>query len=255
MPIARAGEALSGTEQKPDATPGNPFPADNLIDSGLVSTSAETPQIAKHEQNSGHGEGPIYNIFALYFQMRRLSLSVRGQVLLAKRMATGARTSGNMRSDTLRRFQVHDERFRICRRDFADCCTARLAAQRSDGNLSHAAAFAGISGADGAPAVPSGRSRADLPAAFDQDRRLSGRLRVLPAERALRRRCGSGSAARSGAGDCCGARGGGAGCDAILHGRGVAAGAGGQGIRKSFADGARSCNAGTGSVLHAGDVE
>jgi hypothetical protein len=56
MPIARAGDALSGTEQKPDAIARNPFPADNLIHSGLVSISAETQQIARHKQNSGHGE-------------------------------------------------------------------------------------------------------------------------------------------------------------------------------------------------------
>jgi hypothetical protein len=53
MPIARAGDALSGTEQKPDVTAGNPFPAENLIHSGLVSTSAETPQIAKHSKIQG----------------------------------------------------------------------------------------------------------------------------------------------------------------------------------------------------------
>jgi hypothetical protein len=70
LPIARAGDALSGTEQKPDVIAENPFPADDLIHSGLVSTSAETQQIAKHKQNSGPGEGLIYNILGLYFQMR-----------------------------------------------------------------------------------------------------------------------------------------------------------------------------------------
>src|SRR5690242_16288427 len=84
---------------------------------------------------------------------------------------------------------------------------------------------------------------------------MSGGLRVLSAERALRSGFGAASPARSGACNGGGARGKSAGSDAVLHGSGVAAGAGGERVRKSSGDGARSFVAGTGSVLHAGNVE
>jgi hypothetical protein len=50
-------------------SPETPSRQMNLTHSGHVSTSAEAPQIAKHKQNSGPGEGLIYNIPEHYFQM------------------------------------------------------------------------------------------------------------------------------------------------------------------------------------------
>jgi hypothetical protein len=71
------------------ATSGNPFPAH--------------PQFCQIQQNSGRGEGLIYNIPSVYFQISYKNQDVRIQDATAKRVVTKARSSGNMRDDTLGR--------------------------------------------------------------------------------------------------------------------------------------------------------
>ena len=48
---------------------GNPFPADNYL-FRVCKYKPRNPMTARYKQNTGRGEGLIYNIPAVYFQMR-----------------------------------------------------------------------------------------------------------------------------------------------------------------------------------------
>ena len=140
-PMALADGSLSGTEQKPYATAGNPFPAH--------------PQFAKYKQNSGRGEGLIYNIPAAYFQMMRESLEV------AIRIGGAAKNASSPEREplvTCLRRPYGESRF-MTTSTMAAAEAGRIPLrhdwQRSEvaGNLPNAAAVAGVSRADGTPAI------------------------------------------------------------------------------------------------------
>jgi hypothetical protein len=64
--------------------------------------SRHTRSFAGYKQNTGRGEGLIYNIPSAYFQMRSKNPDVRVQDATGKRVVTKARSSGNMRDDNSR---------------------------------------------------------------------------------------------------------------------------------------------------------
>jgi len=96
---------------------------------------------------------------------------------------------------------------------------ARLVAGGGAGALCAAVHGPHPEGATRAPRLPRTERRADEHFAVDQDRRLPGRLRLLPAERPLRHRCGCRSADAGGRSSRVRRAGQGGGSHALLHGR------------------------------------
>ncbi len=68
MPDEPEDGFLSRKDEKPRATGREPLPSRTLV--LACKYKPETLQFAGYKQNSGRGEGLIYNIPAIYFQIR-----------------------------------------------------------------------------------------------------------------------------------------------------------------------------------------